>query len=234
MVVAATVLAAVVATAVAVLGIMATAVTSNPSAPVQRQRFLDDGNATDFVRRVALRRTPVVLTQSPTASWPALQSWTPEYLASKLTTLPLVYGLPHRKYVYHEPSREMGAKMGLRVPNPHEVRTNVSAREFFGSSRSEPLYLADKLWRCGLAAPSLINSFFGAVCLSLTPSLARHITTRRPPYSAELTRDAEPRAFLSGTADLPELNGQDAIIWAGDEGTTAQPHYDSTHTMFAQ
>ena len=125
------------------------AFTASAAAPVQRQRFLASGNATHFVRRVALRRTPVVLTHSPTASWPALQRWTPEYLASKLTTLPLVYGLKDRRYVYHEPSREMGAKMGLRVPNPHEIRLNVSAHDFFSAQRSEPLYLADKLWRCG-------------------------------------------------------------------------------------
>ncbi|KAL1499073.1 hypothetical protein AB1Y20_013588 [Prymnesium parvum] len=172
--------------------------------PVPRTSFCSRCNTSheELVRLVASRREPRVLSASPSARWDALHRWTPEYLASALRVLPVVYGLDRGRFVYHEPSREMGARLRLAVPRAHTVRYNVSAADFFLGARTEPLYMADKLWR--------------------------------QPYKSAISMDAEPRDFMSATADLPETLGQDAIFWAGDAGTTAQPHYDSTHTLFAQ
>ena len=55
-----------------------------------------------------------------------------------------------------------------------------------------------------------------------------------PPYSTHMASQAEPRGFLSAPADLPELGGQDANLFAGEAGTEASTHYDPTHGSFVQ
>ena len=122
--------------------------------------------------------------------------------------LPLVYTLSTgAAFTYHDNSNLMGRKLGLRVRQPHGLATDVGAAGFFGlEARGN-----------------------GSEDVFMYVSEKMHL----PPYSS-LLRNALPRAFLSGAADLPERGGQDLIFWAGDAGTVAHTHYDPTHTVFVQ
>ena len=132
----------------------------------------------------------------------------PSRLGRRLGVLPLVYTLATgAAFTYHDNSNLMGRKLGLRVRQPHGLATDVGAAGFFGlEARGN-----------------------GSEDVFMYVSEKMHL----PPYSS-LLRNALPRAFLSGAADLPERGRQDLIFWAGDAGTAAHTHYDPTHTVFVQ
>ena len=179
--------------------------------PSERPGAPRECNATEVVGRIASLRAPAILVGSPVASWPALRRWTPSSLAEALPTLPLVYssrsGSP--SFVWHDDSRMLGARLGLKVFDPHGSLHNASGRDFFLNG---------------------VAGFGAAGAATQLQYLSAKLYA--PPYAA-LAPDAEPRAFMSAPGDLPELGGQDAVLWAGGEGTTAHPHYDPTHTAFA-
>ena len=96
--------------------------------------------------------------------------------------LPLVYTLATgAAFTYHDNSNLMGRKLGLRVRQPHGLATDVGAAGFFGlEARGN-----------------------GSEDVFMYVSEKMHL----PPYSS-LLRNALPRAFLSGAADLPERGRQ--------------------------
>ena len=148
---------------------------------------------------VTRRRTPVVLLNSPTSLWPAVGKWTPEHLARTLPVLPLVYAHKRPQFMWYDNGRQMGREMGLRVHTQHYFRRNVSGVDFFSGASD--------------------GSRSDGVSMYLSEPLSS------PPYAAAMSSGVQPRAFLSATADLPERGAQDAIVWAGDSGTSAHIHY---------
>ena len=188
--------------------------------PVPRRHFWPstgadrtDANAAGVVRRTVAGRAPVVLTGSPALDWRALRAWTPEALGKRISRLPQLYEHSNASFWWHDNSNLMGRRLGLRVSEPHGFAHDVPGRKFFDAEA---------------AAGGRGRLREGGRYLYTSEKL--HV----PPFDA-LSADAEPRGFLSATADLPGGGGgQDAIFWAGDEATTAHAHYDPTHTMFVQ
>ena len=182
----------------------------NYVAHAERRPFSVHGqDAKAALRAASVSREPIVLTGSNVvAKWPALSTWTPESLAISLPELPVVCVRSANEsplFVWEDRQRLLGRRLGLRVAAAHDFELNVSAETFFGSGREQH-------------------------------AAYRYLSAKlhHPPYSTHMASQAEPRGFLSAPADLPELGGQDANLFAGEAGTEASTHYDPTHGSFVQ
>ena len=178
---------------------------------IQRVPFSSDADT--LIKGFAARRTPAVFSRgslSPiTSNWTALKFWTPSMLSVLIPTIPSLYSNEQSPYfVWEDPGRPFGRSLGLRVAAGHGFLTNGSARAFFMRCCNESL--------------------------RTPPYLYLSAKLHHAPYAALLDDHATPRRWMSAPADLPELRGQDANIYAGEAQTTAHAHYDQGHTVFAQ
>ena len=187
-----------------------------PHAPRVPLTATDQASAFALLQSFAASsRSPAVFTQSPIVqNWTALRSWDPQRLAAALPRLPQVCIRPAHQdplFVWEDIHRPFGRRLGVRVAAAHAFDRDAPAADFFSAPASS-----------AARAPPRVHHLYLSAKL------------HHEPYASHMAADAEPRAFLSAPADLPELHGQDANLFAGEAGTVAHTHYDTTHGVFAQ
>lgn len=169
---------------------------------VQRWKW-NASNPNRSMARAAAAGHPIVLTGSPVESWPALLHWTPSSLTARLATIPLVDVSANRTFMWSDHKRQMGTALGLQVSGARHDRINMDPSEFFAASRP-----------------------------AATTYRQMHARLRDHAALAELSVDAQPRAFLF--LDEESAGMDDVTLWAGEAGTTSHTHYDAWPNAFTQ
>jgi len=151
-------------------------------------------------------RTPRVLVGGPGSEWPALRRWgDSSYLEERLGVLDSVYHNTAPTFVWENPDREMGVRLGVGARAPHTLRDAVPARDLFSGITS-----------CANASGSAVEYLYST--LQLPPSLAG---------------DA-PISGMGLAEHHPVARGVQTNLWLGGCGSTAHPHFDVSHNFHVQ
>ena len=177
---------------------------------------------------------PFLLTDSPASGWPAVTTWTPQYLGGHLVDVPSVRRSAEARLLFYTVdawSQELARNQEfwrLVDSGNTELATSALAAKTF---RWAPPHVLHR------SAPA--TKVMNAVAGRGKPGAQRpHVYAAVDLYSSEqsielLTRDVTPSdGLLSVREDDPAR--WRANLWVGSQNTTATPHYDSYHNLVVQ
>lgn len=166
----------------------------------------------DVSRMLSTAGSPVILTESQAAAWPALEKWRDlSYLAAHVPELGHPDSIPvltqkreHPVFIYQAANRFLGQYMENTFGTLEHSRSKVPIERFFEAQSDSHMYYSNRL---GADEQHGQNEL------------------------AALDADARPRDMFQV---LGETGKPHTVIWIGNNGTTANAHYDAQINVFAQ